>query len=237
MTFAELAEVRRISKASAIKLIRRHGWRRQRDNKGHVRALVPLPWLEGNEQQEPDTQPDNLGDREAYSPAEIPGLSRVISAFEAAVTSITLLAENTEKRADRAEIRAESAESRVNQAELDLSAERNQAERLKSELEKAQISQGEAEADAAELRVRLDAAEASVERAEQDLATERKRAETAAAELRQAEAAVQKAEQDRTAAVAMADEAVRAAEELRQADAKRAGEGRWKRLRAAWRGQ
>jgi hypothetical protein len=42
MTFAELSEMRRISKASAIKLVRRHGWRRQRDNQGHVRALASI---------------------------------------------------------------------------------------------------------------------------------------------------------------------------------------------------
>ena len=54
--------------------------------------------------------------------------------------------------------------------------------------------------------------------------------------LTQAEATVQKAEHDRAAAVAIADEAVRAAEDLRQAEAKRAGQGRWARLRAAWRG-
>ncbi len=43
MTFAELADARGISKSSAIKLVHRHGWRRQRDDQGHVRALVPLP--------------------------------------------------------------------------------------------------------------------------------------------------------------------------------------------------
>jgi hypothetical protein len=33
MTFAELAAARGISKASAIKLVRRHGWRRQHDRR------------------------------------------------------------------------------------------------------------------------------------------------------------------------------------------------------------
>jgi hypothetical protein len=44
MTFAELAAVRRTTKRAAVTLIRRHGWRRQRDNQGHVIALVPLTW-------------------------------------------------------------------------------------------------------------------------------------------------------------------------------------------------
>ena len=53
-------------------------------------------------------------------------------------------------------------------------------------------------------------------------------------ELREA---ARKAEHDRAAAVAIADEAVRAAEELRLAQAARAGQGRWVRLRRAWRGE
>jgi hypothetical protein len=64
MTFADLADARRISKASAIKLVRRHGWRRQRDNKGNVLALVPLPWAqdtEGPEGDSPRTVSDTVG--------------------------------------------------------------------------------------------------------------------------------------------------------------------------------
>ena len=41
MTFAELAAARGISRATAITLVRRHGWRRQRDNQGHVIAQSP----------------------------------------------------------------------------------------------------------------------------------------------------------------------------------------------------
>lgn len=39
MTFAELAKTLGVSKDSAVTLVRRHGWRRQRDNRGHVIAL------------------------------------------------------------------------------------------------------------------------------------------------------------------------------------------------------
>jgi hypothetical protein len=65
MTFAELATARGITKKGAVTLIRRHGWRRQRDNQGHVIALVPPEW----------TTPDATGqahrkaDREASSEA------------------------------------------------------------------------------------------------------------------------------------------------------------------------
>src|SRR5690242_11196561 len=108
MTFAELAEARRISKSSAIKLIRRHGWRRQRDNRGHVRALVPLPWAESEGEREPDSTPyrapDNLGDREAYRPPDT-------AAFEAALTAATERAERAEQRADEATKRADVADA------------------------------------------------------------------------------------------------------------------------------
>jgi hypothetical protein len=49
MTFDELGQARGISRSSAIKLIRRHKWRRQKDNEGHVRALVPAAWAAGQE--------------------------------------------------------------------------------------------------------------------------------------------------------------------------------------------
>lgn len=58
LTFKELADLRRISKDSAVSLVRRRGWRRQRDNEGHVRALVPLYAI----LDEPAKQPDDQGD-------------------------------------------------------------------------------------------------------------------------------------------------------------------------------
>jgi hypothetical protein len=45
LTKAELAHVRRISIASATRLIRRQGWRRQPGNDGRVRVLVPEDWM------------------------------------------------------------------------------------------------------------------------------------------------------------------------------------------------
>jgi hypothetical protein len=42
MTHAELAQARGISTASAIKLALRHRWRKQKDNRGTLRCLVPM---------------------------------------------------------------------------------------------------------------------------------------------------------------------------------------------------
>jgi hypothetical protein len=208
LTYNELAEIRRIDRHSAVKLVMRHGWRRQKDNRGALRILVPSEWAlskdKGTDRKGPDS---NL----------VPGIgtdtgtdiSRAIIALETAVTSITARAEIAEKRAEAAESRVNQAETRADQAEralVEAQGRANQAEtaqnRLENELEAAKIALGEAEADAAELST-----------------------------------AVQKAEHDRAAAVAIADEAVRAAEELRQADAERKARGRWAWLKAAWQGR
>jgi hypothetical protein len=62
MTFSDLAEVRRISQLSAAKLVRRHNWRRQRDNRGHVRAFVPFDWAKAESDSLPDNSSDGLAD-------------------------------------------------------------------------------------------------------------------------------------------------------------------------------
>jgi hypothetical protein len=68
-----------------------------------------------------------------------------------------------------------------------------------------------------------------------DLAEAIRRAEDAVEEtIRQR---MDRLEHDRATSVAIADEAVKAAEQLRQAETERKGRGRWSRLRAAWRGE
>ena len=41
MSYGELAAIRGIDRTSALKLALRHHWRKQRDNRGVVRVLVP----------------------------------------------------------------------------------------------------------------------------------------------------------------------------------------------------
>ena len=81
-------------------------------------------------------------------------------------------------------------------------------------------------AAAAELRRALEAAKADVEQVEQGRETAEARADELRTRLDELEAQL-RAQQ----------EGVDAAEEFRQAEAARAGEGRWARLRAAWRGE
>jgi hypothetical protein len=136
-------------------------------------------------------------------------ITSVIKVLQDAVASLTDRASAAEKRADQADIRANEAESRVHQAERAL----------------------------VEVEIRADRAESAKERLETDLEAAKiaqREAEANVAELREA---VRKADHDRAAAVEIADGAVRAAEELRQGQASRAGQGRWARLRAAWLGE
>jgi hypothetical protein len=67
MTFAELARIRDISKLSAVALVRRHGWRRQRDNQGHVIALVPLSWASHEANDQSDSRPSGRADDQSHS--------------------------------------------------------------------------------------------------------------------------------------------------------------------------
>src|SRR5215471_6914583 len=46
MTYAQLATLRGTSTRAAVMLVRRHRWRRQKDNSGHTLAFVPAIWAE-----------------------------------------------------------------------------------------------------------------------------------------------------------------------------------------------
>ena len=69
MTYAELAQARGISLASARRLVRRHGWGRQAGNDGVVRVTVPLPAL----QRAPPPGVDGLGHSRGLADGSGPG--------------------------------------------------------------------------------------------------------------------------------------------------------------------
>jgi hypothetical protein len=107
MTFAELAAARGISQASASRLVRRRRWRRQIDNQGRVRVLVPS---EDNER--PDTPMDIV--RELVRGLEV--------TFKEQIEIERVRANREQQRADSAEARAERAEQRAERAEGDAEA-------------------------------------------------------------------------------------------------------------------
>jgi chromosome segregation ATPase len=183
LSYSQIAALRGISRTSAERMVRRAKWRRQVDNQGVTKAAVPLKYAEPDRASPPDSQAEN--------PPEIAAFREAVKALEAAVSSLTERSEAAEKRADQAEIRVEWAENRADQAEersdravaqahraeqmaedllakldraqAELATTQDQAEAARREWEAAQIAQGEAEADAAELR-QADAARRSLGR-------------------------------------------------------------------------
>jgi hypothetical protein len=98
MTLAELARARGTSKASAARLVRRHKWRRQPGNDGHVRVLVPA----------------EKADRPADRPA---GALAVIQAALAAQERAEARAERAESRVERLAAELAAALARADSAE------------------------------------------------------------------------------------------------------------------------
>ena len=171
MTHAELAASRRISTASAIKLALRHHWRKQKDNRGTVRCLVPPEWSTPKRDKGADARADVGADARA-------DISGVVSAFEAAIGSLTARAEHAESRADTAE-RGRDGE----RARADALRDRVDAIQAETAALQAQLAKAEAEGDAltietAELTAQVRAAKAEAREA-QDVAEELRQAEAA----------------------------------------------------------
>ena len=60
MTYAELAQAREISMASARRLVRRHAWARQVGNDGVIRIIVPLGQVRTGPRTTPATDRETL---------------------------------------------------------------------------------------------------------------------------------------------------------------------------------
>ena len=98
LTYDELAKFRRISKASAERLVFRRHWRRQRGNDHITRALVPLDFLSGD--ASPDTSGEASGD---ISPDTRGLLTGALAALEDAVAALREQLEQANRRAEAAE--------------------------------------------------------------------------------------------------------------------------------------
>ena len=136
MSKAELAAARTISTASADRLIRRHGWRKQPGNDGRVRVLVPRTWVE-NYSADPLDKPVIRPPGTAASPTDI---QEALSALQAA---ITVLREQQEAerggwREDRMRLLEEIRDLRTerDQAVVDL---RTECDRSTAERERTRI--------------------------------------------------------------------------------------------------
>ncbi len=144
MSYLELAEARRITTSSAIKLVMRRGWRRQQDNQGIMRALVPPKWAE--------PAPGKDFDPGAH-------VSQAIEALEASVAALRERAEAAEhvarierERANRSEQAQRAELSRGNYLRDKIDALRADLAEAQRELEMARHEVFEAMQTAAELR-------------------------------------------------------------------------------------
>jgi hypothetical protein len=146
LTYKELAESRQIDRHSAVKLVLKHGWRRQRDNRNVLRILVPVEW----------TLPRGRGMPKTTDPAMPQGMpegvpqgtdfTRAINVLEAALGTLREQLERAEQGRDGAIARADRAESAtselrdrlglsqaaLDQAQADARAARGEAEAVKA---------------------------------------------------------------------------------------------------------
>ncbi len=193
MSYGELARARGIDRQSAVKLVRRQGWRRQLGNHGEVRVYVPIDGL--TRAMTRDETPDE-------SRVEARLMTRDITAFETALAAIEA-AHATEIAALRELVAA---------AELSRVAAQDIANELRNQL--AQIGeravQAEARADAAVTRAEV--ADADRRSAEQRAGAERSRAEQLDQKLRAEQSRASKAEQAADQFRTAAQEALQAAE-------------------------
>jgi hypothetical protein len=152
MTFEELAKARGISKLSAAALVRRHRWRRQRDNRGRVIALVPndgpelrrapdhLPDRLPNRPYLPDHPPPHQPDNPPYAAFET-ALAAIETAHAREIHALRERADAAQATADRAlaqlaetEKRAGAERSRADRAEQAVAGERSRADELRERL-------------------------------------------------------------------------------------------------------
>ena len=158
MTYAELAQARGISLASARRLARRHAWARQAGNDGVVRVTVPLPALSGPGQAQAlssGTRPMPVSDRPTPGPGPDPMTVIGISTLSQAVEMLRedLASANRSLLSERE--RAERAERRVDELLALLAEEQRRVGGLYVELADARTAAMITGCEAAALRGQL----------------------------------------------------------------------------------
>lgn len=233
MTFAELAAVRGTSKRAAVTLIRRHGWRRQRNNEGHVIALVPLTWAIPEEAREAHAETRGGPNSEAHITTFETALAAIEASHAAEVAALRAQADASEQGrvamqelADRTMAQLADAGERISRLERDLTGA------LEVATKAVQAGDGLRADLAAAHQARAEAQEAA-----QSAAALRGELTNTQAELAQQRILTDQARQYASEQEQEAQKALQAAHELRRTEEARQARGRWARLRAAWRGE
>jgi hypothetical protein len=83
LTYEELAALRGTSRRAAVMLVRRHRWRRQKDNEGHTRALVPPTWAQpADEHGGAESSGNSSGHGDHYAGRALETLERALVALQ-----------------------------------------------------------------------------------------------------------------------------------------------------------
>jgi hypothetical protein len=218
MSYAELGRARGISAASAKRLSNRRRWRKRAGNDGTTRVAVPTDEVVARETRPRDISRDVPGDAPSDVSGDVPGDMSLLAGANARADEANRRADAALAVADRTLAQLSDAVARADRAEAAVESERQRAEMFQTAMDELRAGQT-----------------LMTETHAKDLAEAIHQAQDAAEEtIRQR---VERLEHDRATSVAIADEAVRAAEQLRQAEIDRKGRGRWARLRAAWRGE
>jgi hypothetical protein len=130
MTYLELADIRRISVASAMRLVRRKNWPRQTGNDGVVRILVPLAAAGDREQRRAQFRGEIGADKRdvrcersrTSDRTSAPDKQRTIAALESAIAALREQLESERIRSVQAEARTDRAERRIDELQARLTA-------------------------------------------------------------------------------------------------------------------
>ena len=228
MSYAELGQARGTSAASAKRFANRKRWRKLAGNDGTVRVAVPAG---GTVPRETAT-------------GTVPDLSHLLAEANKRADSAIALAHklgaqlaDAGERADRAEKATADERARIDRMAQELIAATRELDTARQRGEGLQRDLDAAETAASELRQRvaqLQEVAIRTERQAEAITADRQAADERVEALREE---MDRLEHDRATAVSIADEAVRAAEQLRRTAMDGKGRGRWARLRAAWRGE
>jgi hypothetical protein len=124
LSYAEIAKIRGISRASVERKVRRARWRRQIDNQGVTRVAVPLAYAESAA----DDPADNPGGGPAGSPSDsqdgVARLEQMVTEANKRADAVLALADrltaqlaDATERIEQAENRADAAHQRAGRAE------------------------------------------------------------------------------------------------------------------------
>lgn len=219
LTYRQIADLRGISKASAERLVRRHRWRRQEDNQGVTRALVPPEWT--------DVAPArSTADTSDIRADGAPDVTPAAAAFEAALVAVR---ETKDSEISTLRERAEAAERRADAADTDRRAAIALTEQSVAALAEAVVRADRAEQGREAASARVDALRDRLNAMQAQLADAHAALHAAEAADARAERAEQGREMERTRADALQE---RLGDTLAQlatavADAKAAHDRAW----------